>query len=547
MIPQLVQRMLDGDRRALARLLSLLEQDPKSLPPVMKAVHPHIGRAYCIGVTGPPGAGKSTVVDGFVQILRDQGTSVGVLAVDPTSPFTGGAVLGDRIRMQRHSLDEGVFIRSLGTRGTQGGLSRTVGAAVKLLDAYGRDVVIVETVGVGQTELDIVGVADTVVVVLTPESGDAVQAMKAGLTEIADVFAVNKADREGAGRLVAALRSALAMAGADVKWRPPVLKTVAHKGDGVRALYDAVVKHRRTIEAESQLDQRRRERRRRELADALTDAMQDTVTRLLSDSDALKDVEARVAAGEIDPYSAAARVLEDGTLAVIARRPEQGASGSDARGLFLGIDPTSSESKRSACAVLDEDGALVALELLGTDSEILELAARHRPDIVAIDAPLGLPTGMDCLEETCSCASVHEFKGRLCERELLARGISLYITTKRSFIKRMIYRCMGLVPLLETMGCRVIEVYPYASKVCLFGKPIPKKTTSEGREFLRRHLGGLIPGLNAYDGRLDHDLYDALMAAYTAYLHGRGETESLGRPEEVCIVVPRALAGADRS
>ena len=128
----------------------------------------------------------------------------------------------------------------------------------------------------------------------------------------------------------------------------------------------------------------------------------------------------------------------------------------------------------------------------------------------------------------------------MCERELLARGISLYITTKRSIIKRMIYRCMGLVPRLETMGCRVIEVYPYASKVCLFGKPIPKKTKSEGREFLHRRLGGLIPGLIAYDGRLDHDLYDALVAAYTAYLHSRGETESLGRPEEVCIVVPRA-------
>jgi len=314
LISQLVRKMLDGDRRALARLLTLLEQDPKMVSPVMKAVHSSTGRAYCIGVTGPPGAGKSTVVDGIVQILRDEDASVGVLAVDPTSPFTGGAVLGDRIRMQHHSLDKGVFIRSLGTRGTQGGLSRIVGAAVKLLDAYGRQVVIVETVGVGQTELDIMGVADTVVVVLTPESGDAIQAMKAGLTEIADVFVVNKADREGAGRLVAALRSALAMTGADVKWRPPVLEAEARKGNGIRALYDAVVKHRRTIEAESLLDQRRRQRRHRELADALTDAIQDTVIRLLSTSDAIKCLEARVTEGEIDPYSAAAQVLEDGKL-----------------------------------------------------------------------------------------------------------------------------------------------------------------------------------------------------------------------------------------
>ena len=214
--------------------------------------------------------------------------------------------------------------------------------------------------------------------------------------------------------------------------------------------------------------------------------------------------------------------------------------------VFLGIDPTSSERKPSACALLDKDGSLVKLASPRTDADILELAARCRPDIVAIDAPLGLPTGLDCLQETCACASEHEFKGRVCERELLARGISLYVTTKRSIIKKMVYRCMALVPPLEAMGARVIEVYPYASKVCLFGKPIPKKTKREGREFLRRRLGGLIPGLNAYDGRLDHDLYDALVAAYTAYLHDRGETESLGRPQEVCIVVPRTPAGTAR-
>lgn len=327
MISQLVQRMLEGDRRALARLLSLLEQDPKSVPSVMKAVHPHIGRAYCVGVTGPPGAGKSTIVDGIVQILRDAGTSVGVLAVDPTSPFTGGAVLGDRIRMQRHSLDEGVFIRSLATRGTHGGLTRAVGAAVKLLDSYGRKVVIVETVGVGQTELDIMRVADTVVVVLTPESGDAVQAMKAGLTEIGDLFVVNKADRDGSGRLVVALRSALAMGAADASRRPPVMKTEAHTGEGIPALYEAILKHRRTTEKGSLLDERRRERRRQELVDALTDTVQDAVARLLADRDALRDLEARVVDGEIDPYSAAAQALDDGTflsrLSELAR-PEGG-------------------------------------------------------------------------------------------------------------------------------------------------------------------------------------------------------------------------------
>ena len=540
MISQLVQRMLEGDRRALARLLSLLEQDPQSLPAVMQAVHPHTGRAYCVGVTGPPGAGKSTLVDGMVQVLRGEDTTVGVLAVDPTSPFSGGAVLGDRIRMQRHSLDEGVFIRSLATRGTHGGLSRAVGASVKLLDAYGRDIVIVETAGVGQTELGVMGVADTVVVTLTPESGDAVQAMKAGLTEIGDVFVVNKADRDGAGRLVAALRSAQAMAGGDSWWKPPVLRTQAHTGEGTQALWEAVSKHRRAMEESSRLVSRRSERRRREFVDALGDALLGALGRLLSSPGALDALQTEVEKGEVDPYSAATRVLDEGSLLSgfgELARPEPEARG---EGVVLGIDPTSSEAKPSACAVLDGDGSLLALESPRTDDDILALARRHRPAIIAIDAPLGLPTGMDCLEETCSCASVHDFKGRVCERELLARGISLYVTTKRSIIREMIYRCRALVPRLEAMGCRVIEVYPYASKVCLFGKPIPKKTKRAGREFLRRRLNERIPGLKDRAERLNHDQGDALVAAYTAYLHSRGETESLGLPEEVPIVVPRA-------
>ncbi len=311
---QLVQQMLEGDRRALARLFTVLEQDADAVPALMRAAHSRIGTSYCIGVTGPPGAGKSTIVDGIVRIAREKGACVGVLAVDPTSPFTGGAVLGDRIRMQRHALDEGVFIRSLGTRGRQGGLSRTVAAAVKLLDASGRDLVIVETVGVGQNELDIMGVADSVVVVLTPESGDAVQAMKAGLTEIADLFVVNKSDREGAGRLVATMRSALEMAASDEAPRPVVLKTQADRGEGLSELYDAVLEHRRAIETSSILERRRRERRRRELLETLTESVSQAVTRLLSESEEVKELEAKVEAGEIDPYSAAASILEKAPL-----------------------------------------------------------------------------------------------------------------------------------------------------------------------------------------------------------------------------------------
>ncbi|MBI4640630.1 MAG: methylmalonyl Co-A mutase-associated GTPase MeaB, partial [Candidatus Tectomicrobia bacterium] len=194
----LVERMISGDERALARLISLAENDAEELPDLISRLFPYTGRGYCIGVTGPPGAGKSTIVDKLTQWIRQRGETVGILAVDPTSPFTGGAVLGDRIRMQQHYLDKGVFIRSMASRGSQGGLAKAARNAIKLLDASGKDFIIVETVGVGQTELDIMRVADTVMVVLVPEAGDAIQTMKAGLMEIADIFVVNKADREGA-------------------------------------------------------------------------------------------------------------------------------------------------------------------------------------------------------------------------------------------------------------------------------------------------------------------------------------------------------------
>ena len=209
--------------------------------------------------------------------------------------------------------------------------------------------------------------------------------------------------------------------------------------------------------------------------------------------------------------------------------------------MFLGIDLTSSEAKPSACAVLYPDGSLAHLTAEKTDARILALASVWGPSTVAIDSPLGLPNGMCCLEESCDCRSVHPFKGRVCERELIGRGISLYITTKRSIIKRMVYRAMVLADELDRRGHRVLEVYPYASKVCLFGKPIPRKTTTEGLDFLRGRLEGLVPGVASYPHRLGHDLCDALIAAYTAYLHGTGRTESVGLPEEVCMVLPMPL------
>ncbi len=314
MISQLVERMLEGDRRALARLFSLLEKDSDTLSAIMRKVYPHTGGAYCIGITGPPGAGKSTIVDGLVEIAREQDASVGVLAVDPTSPFSGGAVLGDRIRMQRHYLDEGVFIRSLATRGVHGGLSRAAWASVKLLDAFGEDIVIVETVGVGQTELDIMKVADTVVVALVPEAGDSIQAMKAGLMEIADIFVVNKSDRGGADRLVSVIGTMLDIGDMEPGWRPLVISTQAHRKLGILELHDAIQEHHRNMEESAELERRRRDRQRQEFTLALKEKVEAGIARLMDSDGALGDIGERVENGELDPYSAAEQAIGDGLL-----------------------------------------------------------------------------------------------------------------------------------------------------------------------------------------------------------------------------------------
>ena len=310
----LIERMLHGDRLALARLITQVENRSAAVPAIMKAIHGRDGGAYVVGVTGPPGAGKSTIVDRLTGHLRADGRTVGVVAVDPSSPVTGGAVLGDRIRMQAHTLDSGVFIRSMATRGSVGGLSRATGEVVKLLAAFGFHWVIIETVGVGQTELDIMKLADTTVVVLVPESGDAVQTMKAGLLEAADIFVVNKADRTGAPGLMADLKFtahlhyASSVSAKDIDWEIPVLSAEAQNDVGVAEVLVEIRRHRALLESSGALAARRKARRRAEFQGLLVDRFKTKVEHDLRSGELGATLD-QVAEGAMDPYSAADAIL----------------------------------------------------------------------------------------------------------------------------------------------------------------------------------------------------------------------------------------------
>ncbi len=298
-----------GSPRALARLLSLVENGSAELRRLLAIIAPMTGHAHIVGLTGAPGVGKSTVTGALVRHYRTEGLRVGVLAVDPSSPFSGGALLGDRIRMQDHATDDGVFIRSMASRGHLGGLSEATPQALRILDAAGFDVALIETVGVGQAEVEIASLADSVLVVVAPGLGDSIQAAKAGILEIADVFVVNKSDRPGAHEAVRDLRTMLAMASYGERgWKPPIVSTTAATGDGIGDLAAAIDSHRRWLAGNGSLAERRLSRAREEIAAiALTELRRRTGG--LPGESRLDELAGRVTAGELDPYTAADELI----------------------------------------------------------------------------------------------------------------------------------------------------------------------------------------------------------------------------------------------
>lgn len=305
---EIVERLLQGDVRAAARLISLIEDEDPRAAKALSMLHSHTGHAHVIGFTGPPGAGKSTVIDKVAVLYRERGRKVGILAVDPTSQFTGGALLGDRIRMQRHSTDPGVFIRSMGTRGHMGGLAKGVWDAIKVLEAMGMDPVLVETVGTGQSEVEVARCAHTVVVVESPGLGDDIQAIKAGIFEIADIFAVNKADREGAEQAIEMLRVMIEI-GENGEWCPPVLGTVGRNGNGIPDLVGAIERHLSYLNESGMRERKDRQRTEDEFMGILRARLTTYIMEKTLEPGGFDALVERILRRQIDPYSAAEEII----------------------------------------------------------------------------------------------------------------------------------------------------------------------------------------------------------------------------------------------
>jgi LAO/AO transport system kinase len=312
-VPDLVARAREGDARSVARLISMVEDASPRLREVMAGLAPHTGHAQIVGITGSPGVGKSTSTSAIVTALRAAGRRVGVLAVDPSSPFSGGALLGDRVRMQDHATDKDVYIRSMASRGHLGGLAWSTPQALRVLDAAGCDVVLVETVGVGQSEVDIAGLADTTLVLLAPGMGDGIQAAKAGILEVGDIYVVNKADRDGADQVRRDLRTMLALADRDdTDWKPPIVKTMAQTGQGVDEVVAKVEAHRDWMQSSGELERRRVRRARGEIEAIAVTALRERWGDVHARTE-LDELAERVAAGDTDPYAAADSLLESFT------------------------------------------------------------------------------------------------------------------------------------------------------------------------------------------------------------------------------------------
>lgn len=308
-IEQLVQDVLKGNRRSIAKTITLIENNEPEAQKIISMLYPKTGKAHIIGITGPTGSGKSTLIEKLIRELRKRGKTVGVVAVDPTSPFTGGAFLGDRVRMQEHSTDEGVFIRSMANRNAPGGLAKATKDVIRVLDASGKDIVIVETVGAGQSEVEIVKVAHTVVVVLAPGLGDDIQAIKAGIMEIGDIFVVNKADRENANKAISDIQAMLEMNIEKAGWKPSVLKTTALTGEGTTELLARTEEHKEYLK-KGALEASRKEKVETELAEAIKQKIAESIIEDLKRKGEWEKLTQKILARETDPYSAADRLLK---------------------------------------------------------------------------------------------------------------------------------------------------------------------------------------------------------------------------------------------